>query len=86
MDPADPLRTALRQYGRARDPLERLALLATLQRLTPAALAAAVDECRAHGNGWSAIGGVLNLSRTALYDQHRARAIQAHPEREDQTA
>lgn len=86
MDPAEPIRAALRQYGRATDPLEKLSLLATIQRASGPALAAAVAECRVHGNGWRAIGDVLGLGRTTLYEQNRAGSIQAGPEREDISA
>jgi hypothetical protein len=86
MDPAEPIRAALRRYGRASDPLERLRELATVQRETGPALAQLVAECREHGNGWAAIGNVLALSRTTLYEQNRAGTIQAGPEREDMSA
>lgn len=80
MDQADPIRTALRQYHRATDPLEKLRALARVQRACPAALAATVEECRQHGNGWREIGGVLHLGRTTLYEQKRAGAIQVGPD------
>jgi DNA invertase Pin-like site-specific DNA recombinase len=86
MDPAEPIRAALRRYARARDPLERLRALADAQREAPAALVAAVAECREHGNTLREVGTVLNLGRTTLYEQIRAGAIQAGPEHEELSA
>lgn len=86
MDPAEPIRSALRQYARARDPLERLAALVAAQRASGPALAAVVAECRAHGNEWDAIGDVLALSRTQVYRQNRAGKFQAGPDTEEMSA
>jgi hypothetical protein len=86
-DPAEPIRTALRQYARATDPLEKLAALVKAQRATGPALAQLVTTCREHGNEWDAIGATLNLSRTAVYRQNRAGSFLAGPtEPEELTA
>lgn len=86
MDTAEPIRSAIRRYGRAADPLEKLRALAEVQRAAPVALAEVVEECREHGNGWRAIGDVLGLGRTALYEQHRAGRFQAGPDTEEMSA
>lgn len=86
-DPADAIRTALRQYSRATDPLEKLAALVRAQRATGPALAQLVNACRAHGNEWDAIGATLGLSRTSVYRQKQAGSFLAGPaEPEELTA
>lgn len=63
------------QVERARssaDPVERARIAASLQWYSGWALRFAVDECRAAGLSWPAIGEKLGIRQTTVFDQHRA--------------